>query len=425
MQRTRKQRSIDRSSVPDVNTERPKRYVAIVITSLVLLLGVTATFTRVVDPFWYFRDVEIDGFNAIKTKFRRFERNVKPAVVAAEKPEAVILGSSFAEIGFDPLHPALTRDGAAASYNFALAGAPWQMNFCALEYVLAVTPVKRVVLGIHAQPLPAFDCSESIADMRETSWTALLLSPSALGAAIETVVHQGRAERGSHTREGMYFYSRYDAGVDRRFQQFFSSVLHDAKGCRWDNLERSLHDGTAPFPVPEDVAFDTEGLARIVEAVSGRDVTLRLAVYPRHVLSVETDYLCGREKERWRALWHLAGYLEAHRPAPPASVEIWDFQGYNNYITEPLTSTLMTYWQDPEHFNFEFGNVMLDWMFGGVPNAARILGGVGYRVTTATLAERYAWFARERIAYLDAHPATWRELGRLLPPALVPVGGEG
>ena len=95
------------------------RYVRLLLIGLALLLGLTAAFTRVVDPFWYFRDVEIDGFNAIKTKFRRFERNVKPAVFAAEQPEAVILGSSFAEIGFDPLHPCRSpgagRPGATTS----------------------------------------------------------------------------------------------------------------------------------------------------------------------------------------------------------------------------------------------------------------------------------------------------------------------
>lgn len=394
------------------------RYVSALLIGLVLLLGLTAGFTRVVDPFWYFRDIEIDGFNSIKTKFRRFERNVKPAVVAAEQPEAVILGSSFAEIGFDPLHPALTRSGAARSYNFALAGAPWQMNFCALEYVLATAPVQRIVLGIHAQPLPAFDCTENVADMRETAWAALLLSPRALGAAIETVAHQRRTERGSHTREGLYYYSRFDPGVERRFGQFFASILHDTKGCSFARLERSVVLPPAPLDVSEEAPFDVQGLARIVESVSGRALSLRLAVYPRHALSIETDYLCGRQMERWRALWHLTRYLENHPPAPPASVEIWDFQGYSSYTTEPVVPTLMSYWQDPEHFNFEFGNVMLDWMFGRVPDTATGVNGLGYRVTTATLGERYDWFSRQRIAYLERHPETWTTLARMLPPTL-------
>lgn len=394
------------------------RYTRILLVGLVVLLGLTAAFTRVVDPFWYFRDIEIEGFNAIKTKFRRFERDVKPAVVAAEQPEAVILGSSFAEIGFDPLHPALTRNGQAGSYNFALAGAPWQMNFCALEYVLATTPARRIVLGIHAQPLPAFDCTENIADMRETAWTALLLSPRALGAAIETVSHQRRTVRGSHTREGMYYYSRFDPGVERRFSQFFASILHDAKGCGFARLERSLELPVPPLSVSEEAPFDAQGLARIIESVSGRDVTLRLAVYPRHVLSIETDYLCGRQMDRWRALWHLARFLEDHPPAAPASVEIWDFQGYGPFTTEPVVPALMAYWQDPEHFNYEFGNAMLDWMFGRVRDAAKGVDGLGYRVTTATLAARYEWFSRQRIAYLDRHPDTWTTLARMLPPTL-------
>ena len=399
----------------------PTRYVRILLVGLVLLLALTAAFTRLVDPFWYFRDVEIEGFNAVKTKFRRFERNVKPAVVAAEQPEAVILGSSFAEIGFDPLHPALTLDGVAPSYNFALAGAPWEMNFCALEYALATAPVRRIVLGIHAQPLPAFDCTGNIADMRETAWTALLLSPRAVGAAIETVSHQRRSERGSHTREGMYYYSRFDAGVERRFSQYFASVLHDAKDCSFARLEHSVQLPPPPLEIDPSASFDVRGLARVVESVSGRDVKLRLVVYPRHVLSVETDYLCGRQMERWQALWHLAHYLEEHPPASPASIEIWDFQGYGPYTTEPVAPSLMAYWQDPEHFNHEFGSVMLDWMFGSVPGADEGVDGLGYRVTTATLGRRYEWFSRQRHAYLEAHPGTWKALAQLLPSSLRPT----
>ena len=403
-----------------VNGATASGYVRILVVGLVVLLTLTAAFTRVVDPFWYFRDVEIEGFNAIKTKFRRFERDVKPAVLAAEQPEAVILGSSFAEIGFDPLHPMLTRNGQARSYNFALAGAPWQMNFCALEYVLASAPVRRIVLGIHAQPLPAFDCTQSIANMRQTAWTALLLSPRALGAAIETVSHQRRSERGSHTREGMYYYSRFDAGVERRFSQYFASVLHDAKGCSFANLGRSVERRVPPLSIAPETPFDARGLARIIESVSGREVMLRLVVYPRHVLSVETDYLCGRQMERWQALWHLAHFLEDHPPAPPASIEIWDFQGYSHYTTEPVLPSLMTFWQDPEHFNHEFGSVMLDWMFGDAPGAATSVDGLGYRVRTATLAQRYDWFSRQRLAYIDAHPGTWNTLARLLPASLKP-----
>ena len=90
-----------------------------------LLLVMIGLFNRIVDPFWYYRDIEIKGFNAIKPKFRRYERHIKPVLLMREQPEAIILGSSYAEIGFDPTSPFFTDHGRLKAMNFALAGAFW------------------------------------------------------------------------------------------------------------------------------------------------------------------------------------------------------------------------------------------------------------------------------------------------------------
>ncbi len=161
--------------------------------------------------------------------------------------------------------------------------------------------------------------------------------------------------------------------------------------------------------------MNLNGLDRIVTAISGRDVAPKPVVYPQHALRVETDYLCGRAEARWHALWQLAQRLEIHPPAPPASIELWDFQGYSAHTTEPVASGLMTYWQDPEHFNYELGNVMLDWIFGAVPITGTGFDGLGYRVTTETLTARRAWFEEQRAAYLRAHPSAAKTFGALLP----------
>ena len=154
--------------------------------------------------------------------------------------------------------------------------------------------------------------------------------------------------------------------MERRFRQYFAYQLPGNPACRKDTLERFL--ATLAWSVPSAGGpVNLNGLDRIVTAISGRDVAPKLVVYPQHALRVETDYLCRRAEARWHALWQLAQRLEIHPPAPPASIELWDFQGYSAYTTEPVASGLMTYWQDPEHFNYELGNVMLDWMFGAVP----------------------------------------------------------
>ena len=196
-----------------------RRYTLGLLLLLALGLTAVAAFNRVIDPFWYYRDIEISGLNVVKPRFARFARHVKPALLAREQPEAVILGNSFAEIGFDPLDAAFTGNGRLCGYNFALAGAGWDIEQCAFEYALKHAPLKRVVLGIGAGALPKADCAKVWQGM-SVSAVELLLSTHALDNAIRTVAEQNRA-RPSHTREGGYLYTRDAPGVASRFREFF------------------------------------------------------------------------------------------------------------------------------------------------------------------------------------------------------------
>ena len=136
-----------------------KRYTLLMLLGAALVVAAAAATNRVVDPFWYYRDIEIEGFNTVKPRFARYERHVKPQLLARERSQAIVLGSSISEIGFDTNDPSLTAGGALKGYNFAFAGAPWPLVQCHLSYARAVTDLKRVVLGVHLQALPLVDLS--------------------------------------------------------------------------------------------------------------------------------------------------------------------------------------------------------------------------------------------------------------------------
>jgi hypothetical protein len=378
----------------------------------------TAAFNRVVDPFQYFGTPRIPGFNEVKSRLRFFEREVKPAVVKREQPEAVILGSSIAAIGFEPLHPALTRDGRAKSYNFAMAGAPWKEVFCDLEFVLAQTRAKRIVFGMVAQPMPDEDCGPTLAGMNESRLPEVLLSPQVVQHSLKTLRSQDPHEPQTHTPEGRYLFFRGDPRVEQRARVIFEANLR-AKTCSEERLRRPLGVPKEPIAPDAEAPFDLSGLERIVAHVSGRDVWLRIVFYPRHVVGAEADYLCGEEEQRWLAMYHVARYLEAHPPAPPASVELWDFQGYGPPFDEPLRGGVLTYWQDPIHFNPAVGDRLLDAMFGRANAGSDPVTGFGYKVETATLAARRAWLANERAKFLRSHPETWDTLIRPAPRAVL------
>jgi hypothetical protein len=113
-----------------------KQFVTRFVCGYFLLIALVGIFNRIVDPSWYYRDIEIKGFNAIKPKFASVARDIKPALLIRDQPEAIILGSSYAEVGFDPTNPFFTDRGQMKSMNFAFGGASWGEVQCDFEFAV-------------------------------------------------------------------------------------------------------------------------------------------------------------------------------------------------------------------------------------------------------------------------------------------------
>jgi hypothetical protein len=383
-----------------------RRFAIRLLIGLFGVLALVGLFNRFVDPFWYYRDVSIDGFNVVKTKFRRFERDVKPSIVAREKPEAIILGSSFAEIGLDPRNPYFTDHGRLRGYNFGIAGAGWDMNRCYFEFALRNARPKRIVFGIPLTDLPAIDCRKQLATMGNPGIAPLLFSASALKASVQTVLEQHK-QRPSHSREGLYFYARGQGAAERSFTEMFAARLRP-QSCNPRRLgaERA---GGEPIANPKRT-LDLAGLRQVVREVVARGIELRLVVYPQHVYNLELDALCGRGLDRWDALDQMARTIE-DASSGSNLVQLWEFFGYNQMTGEPV-SPGMELWQDPQHFNVEIGNLMLAEMFDGQPSGQPV---IGQRVVPGALADAQRHYDAGRRRFIDAHPWFYPGLNRLLP----------
>jgi hypothetical protein len=384
-----------------------KRYTLLLLCLAGCGLALTGAVNRIVDPFWYFRDIEIDGLNAVKTKFRWYERHVKPAIVLREQPDALVFGSSYAEVGFDPRNPAFTAGGTLRGFNFAIAGALWRDTYCYVQYALERTRVKRIVLGAHPGALPAHDCEAALAEMRGPGLGELLLSATALRASISTVLEQ-RQDPASHTREGLYFYARGAGETERHFRDGLRVRLNGSPRCRLNRSEREAPGLVAPTGAQPT---DLSGLVRIIRAAQQRGIELRVVFYPAHVYALEVGVQCGDLSGVWEALRQTAALLETD--ASGAKIDVWEFFGYNE-VTGERVSNGMRYWQDPEHFNHELGDLILDQMFAAASDGAPSV--LGRRVTTQGVEERIARFASERSAFIRSHAWFYSDLRALAPP---------
>lgn len=410
---------------------RARTYVKTLLAGLSALLLATAAFNRIVDPFWHFRDTGISGFNRVKPEFARFERHIKPEIVRRQRPEALIFGNSFAEIGFDPTHPSFTDNGKLQGFNFAMAGADWNRVYCSVLHAIAHAALKRAVIGLpywSLSGLPTPDCGPLLAEMEPVPLTTLLLSRDALRASWRTLRKQGR--KLTHTAEGLYFYTR-DRNTQR--EKFFAKELADEIG-RLDTtgadcaqkVRKAVGDGLAELPQwqPPTQAPDLSGLRSLLEILTRNRVEVKLLVFPLHALPFEAHILCGNSLARWQALWQIAGLVDEMNRRTASKIELWDFQGTSGYLTETIRNEGTRFWQDTGHFNYEMGNTLLDTLFharnGPLPGEQEPFGVV---LSQESIPRRLTEFFRYRQAFLSAHPEFHRELAAWLDRIPGPASG--
>jgi hypothetical protein len=380
-----------------------KSFTLSMLVGIGLILAAVAVINRVVDPFWYYRDFEIDGLNKIKTKMRRFERHVKPMIIARERPDALVFGSSFAEIGFDPAHAAFTDRGKLGGYNFAFAGAGWERVLCYFDYAVNTLEVKRVFIGITPGAMPRVDCKGQLPEIDNFSESKLLLSLKAISASLSTIREQHKNSP-SHTRDGMYYYIRGLPGVDAQFRHFYDMRLRQ-QSCDLTALRQPAPVALADALPEADPSLDLEGLRHIVRLAKQKGIELTLLVYPKHAFWLELDAVCGVYKFFWSALGSIASLIETEG----SNAELWEFFGYNEITAEAITENSAIYWQDPEHFNFEFGNMIFDAIY-----RHRNGDNLGSRITTRNISLLYRNYRANRDAYLGAHPEVLTALRKQL-----------
>jgi len=385
-----------------------KSYSITLLLSTLFLLFIISSFNRLIDPFWYYQDIEIEHINRVKTKVEHFERHVKPQILQRRQPQAIILGSSFSEIGLDPNNRDFTQQGHLKSYNFAFAGSGWARTFCYFKYAIEHAPIKRLLLGVHPQyPLPMItDCDVVVPEIKTFSQTKLLLSLQALKASISTL-RQQKTHQPTHTRDGLYYYTRGKPGTAKRFHELFKTILYQNKNCNLDSLKNPAQFQRVDWAFPiQTQQQNFTGLHHLIKLAVKHKIDLNIFAYPKHALSIELDILCHNNSAIWLGMATIANFKEIQQ----GKIKLWAFFGYNTYTTEGIINNQPVYWQDPQHFNVEFGNQLLKVMFNTQPQQFSL----GYQIRSKTIKNLYTEFNRERETFLQHNPQFLTELDHVI-----------
>ena len=384
--------------------------------AILFAFGAIGLFNRIVDPFWYFRDIEIKGFNLDKPRAAGDERTVKPALVVKLQPQAVIVGSSVAAVGLPPTHPGLTQHGMLKTYNLGLARAAWDEVQCLALFAMNNAPVKRLVVGVSGTEDLDLPACPSDRELGGIDYGRILFSTYASAASRETLRRQDG--RPGVTREGQWYLARYDASIrtDDDVAQRFALQMRQSfcPGAR---------GGAAPQPVTIDRTMPTPqqgaGLRKLVRLALQKKVELKLLLYPKHVLLEEVERTCRGPADHWNRLWQVVAVVEQETGGSSSLVEVWDFYGYHVRSAERIHARKPMHerlWQDGGHFNEEVGAAVFDAIYSGSP-------GFGAMVTTRDFDRHVARVETEREAFLLANDWLGPEIGEIarkvaaLPPA--------
>jgi len=385
---------------------RRTRYLCGLGASLAALLVAVVAFNLVVDPYGYVGAPRIPGLNALKPGPGSELVAVKRAALARLAPDALILGNSRAEVGFDPEHPAWATRGLEA-YNAAIRGAGLEAAVRMLETARQTQEPEVVIVGLDfldfltapdaaIRPFPNAT-SESVID-RFQRWFGAVGTFGALRDSVRTIIAQhGRypeiiTDRGLNPLreyEGIARVEGYHAMFAQRAQENARAYVRKPSGI--------FVDGTRSSPSLSIV----EGL---VERARQRGTELHLVIYPYHAQILVMFEAAGL----WPAFEQWKRRLAEIAAKGGPGITLWDFSGFSDYTTEPIpgagdTTTEVRWYWEAGHFKKALGDLVLERIL--LPGDTADAGNFGVRLMGANIDAHLRRISQDRDAFRTSNQA--------------------
>jgi len=370
-----------------------------------------------IDPYGLFQLVSRSGFNAVKPRPDHSLAEIKMATVLKYPANALIIGNSRAEIGFDPQHP-VWRSQSLSAYNLAVPGSGIQNSAEQIKQLENKLHPRLVLLGLDfldflvnpsstENPPPAHDQFDLRDRMR--LGFASLFSIQAAADSLRTLRIQRDATPESITDRG--FNPLLDYQPIARSEGYYAMFRQRAQS----NAQRFARMPKGLFKNGSKSSPEWEALTAILEETLNRGGSVKIVIYPYHaqLLAMFEQYQLWPAFEAWKA--HVAEVAQAVLDRHSGRIELWDFSGFSDYQCEPIPrkgdkqSVVRGYWE-AGHFKKELGDVMLTRMFdrreNSNPAADRIFG---MPLTTANLEQNAARVRSERETCLAHSPEIFSE----------------
>lgn len=388
----------------DVVVPSFRRYLAIWIAGVIVLVGLIGAFDALIDPYLIIGMPRIAGLNAVKPETATHTQLAKDYLIRRFKPAGLLLGSSKADLGIDPASRFWPAD-ARPAFNYGVPGTSIRDNVANLRRAIAIGTVRRVLVVLDIEnfmkvpPKGAAATPAGGPGVRRVRDIALAtLSLDALHASIATVMAQYQPHPVNLSPDGL----TNDNGFRNDVKADGYMALFEQK-----DAENGAHLARLAASVHEQSDAGIAGLNSVAEIIAlcrSHGIALDFALPPLHA-----DLLAQFDRAGlWpRYQWAETLLTQLIAVKGQGAVRLWDFSGFDATSTEPIPSRAehgvgMRWFWEPDHFKRVVGDRMLAAIYDGVP-------GYGVTLTPETLAAHLAAQTAARDAWLAGNAGDWRE----------------
>ena len=391
-----------------------------------LILAGVALANLVTDPYSIYRFVQARGFNEFKPRAQQQGRLMKIHGLSFERPRALILGNSRAEMGFDPMHRAWPQNTRPV-YNAALAGTSLTSALDFARRSLDIAAPRTIVLGVDFKDF-LFDSHKALAPQaiavqrnsqlqqiaaRAKELSTTVLSLDALIDSALTIKAQHEAYPADLRQDGFNPTSDY-IGIAKNEGYYTMFRQRDQ-----ENAKAYGRDGKDLFAAGTRSSPDFETLDAIIRLCRERGIALKLIIYPYHAHLLEMFHAARLWDpfEEWkRSLVKLTAQMGK---GENSALVLWDFSGYHVYATEAIpraedqyhAAAMRWYWE-AGHFKKDLGDIMLDRILTNTSSATEDRFGVV--LTPNNIEQHLAALRQSRRHYASTHPEDVREVETMI-----------
>jgi len=367
------------------------------MTSAVIAVALLAAAVNfVVDPYYLFDALTVDGFNKGKPATVNRTGFAKTYMVQRVNPNTVILGASRVDVGLDPNDPGW-RDDQYPVFNFGVPGADIYGRLRYMQHAVAVHKPALVIVSLdfgqflHASaplsetyPPAVQEFEKRLLVTYEDRPTPSLGLQHAKDMAASLFSTTGVIDSFNTVRDQQYV-SPTALGFSSGEQRFGREIADKGSYSVMRDVSRTIAGRTirnGTFVSDVDRSPDFRALRDILAFARDKGIQVILFVPPSHVFEYEIWDRFGLwdDFELWKRLilqevdtsnMAIAAQVDAAE-TPPAA--FWDFSGYWPENIEPVPepgdrSKRMKWFWEPVHFTNRLGARVIATIMGTEPRS--------------------------------------------------------